>query len=260
MQATKFCCWGPKDYARLERAGYADRAVITGSPLVDLITPRLNHEGSNIVYCPVITMHEEPENVAGYWELKRIELKKAVEVLKKHNEALKDGWHAYNIDPNSATEQTIPYHNINKDWRLIAKLTDMHDKKLYFGDVVQTLPSNRTHLSDTMKLLSVTDCVVGIEEGTFQLLAMAIGIPVVMVDGFKYKIYGDVDYSSVEMIKTDAVRRVDSSELEKAIDEELNNPDALKAERDRVVREELWDTKTNPTDNIEKVIREFENG
>lgn len=260
LQATKFCCWGIKDYERLERAGYADRAVITGSPLIDFLSPRINHDGKNITFCPVITQHEEPENIIAYWTLKRIELKKSIETLEKHKDKLKDAWHAYKIQENTATEDTIPYYNINADWRLIAKITDVHDKKLYFGDVVSTMPSNRAHLSDIIKLLSVTDCVVGIEEGTFPLLAMAMEIPVVIVDGFKYKIYGDIDYSSVEMIKTNAVRRVELSELEKTIDDELTNPATLKKEREQIVRDELWDGITNPNDNIEKVIREIING
>jgi len=121
---------------------------------------------------------------------------------------------------------------------------------------VQTIPVNKSHLSDTMKLLSVTDCVVGIEEGTLQVLAMAMGIPCVMVDGFKYKEYGGVDYSSVEMIKTKGVRRVNLSELEKTIDEELANPNTLQNERSQIVKDELWDGQTNPIDNIVNVIKE----
>lgn len=261
MQATKFCCWGIKDYQRLERAGYKDRTVITGSPLVDFIQPRIEHSGKNIVFCPVITNHEEPDNIIAYWTLKQIELKKSIQKVEKNKEVLRNEWHSWLVEPTTATEGSIPYYNWNKGWRLIAKLTGIHDKRLYFGDVVQTLPVNKSHISDTVKLLSVTDCVVGIEEGTFQLLAMAMGIPCVMVDGFKYREYGGIDYSSVEMIKTNAVRRVELSQLEKTIDEELTNPDALSIEREKVVQDELWDGESNPIDNIINVIKEvFNNG
>jgi len=105
----------------------------------------------------------------------------------------------------------------------------------------------------------MTDCVVGIEEGTFQLLAMAMDIPVVMVEGFKYRQYGGIDYSSVEQVRTNASRWVKLSEVEKAIDEEMAHPDRLKKEREQVVRDELWDGKTNPTENIINVIREVYN-
>jgi hypothetical protein len=78
-----------------------------------------------------------------------------------------------------------------------------------------------------------------------------------MVDGFKYKEYGGIDYSSVEMVKTKGVRRVELSEIEKTIDEELTNPDALKSEREQVVRDELWDGKTDPITNIINVVKEI---
>lgn len=256
MQATKFCCWGIRDYVRLIRAGHKDKAVITGSPLVDFLQPKLPHDGKNIVFCPVITMHEEPDNLITYWTLKRIELTRSIRKLEKFKEPLRNEWHAWTVEPTSATEGSIPYYNINKDWRLIAKITDIHDKRLYFGDVVSTLPVNKTHLMDSIKILQMTDCVVGLEEGTFQLLAMAMGIPCIMVDGFRYKQYGGIDYSSVEQVRTDASRWVNLSELESVIDEEMAHPGKLKRKRKQVVKDELWDGKTNPTENIINIIRE----
>ena len=195
MYADKFCCWGVKDYERLVRAGHKEKAVITGSPLTDFLKPRLPHDGTNIVFCPVITMHEEPENIIAYWTLKRIEYARSIDKVNKFKNELKEAWHAWVVEPTSATEGSIPYYNFNKEWRLIAKITPAHDKRLYFGDIVQSSPVNKTHIQDTISLLQHTDLVVGIEEGTFQLLAMAMGIPVVMIKGFKYQQYGGVDYS-----------------------------------------------------------------
>lgn len=168
---------------------------------------------------------------------------------------LRNSWNAWEVEPTSPTDGVIPYHIFNKDWRLIAKLTYIHDKKLYIGDVVQTAQQNKNHVEDTINLLSLTDCAVGIEEGTFQLLAMAMGIPVVMVEGFSYKDLGGIDYSNVDMIKTKATRRVKLSELEKTIDEELANPDALKEEREEVLKDEFWDGVSDPIQNIIDVIK-----
>jgi len=254
--ADKFCCWGEKDYQRLVRIGQGDKGVITGSPLVPFLKPRKEHNGKNIVFCPIITTHEEPDNIHVHWKLKQIELKKSSQKLMKSYDVLRDNWNAWEVEPTSATEGTIPYYNFNKDWRLIAKITYLHDKRLYMGDVVQTLQNNKIHINDCITLLSVTDCVVGLEEGTFQLLAMAMGIPCVMVDGFKYREFGGIDYSKVDMVKTEAVRRVELSEIERVIDEELANPDVLKAERERVLRDEFWDGKTDPIRNIINVIKE----
>jgi hypothetical protein len=59
------------------------------------------------------------------------------------------------------------------------------------------------------------------------------------------------------MVKTKGVRRVELSEIEKTIDEELTNSDALKSEREQVVRDELWDGKTDPITNIINVVKEI---
>jgi hypothetical protein len=260
LLADKICCWGMKDYERLERAGYADKAVITGSPLVSFIKPKETHDGKNIVFVPIITNHEEPDNILAYWKLKQIELSKSSNKIRKNYDKLRNYWNAWEVEPTSATEGSIPYYNFNREWRLIAKITGIHDKRLYIGDVISTIQVNKSHIADCINLLSVSDCVVGIEEGTFQLLAMAMGIPCVMVDGFKYRNYGGIDYSSVEMAKTNSVRRVELSELEKTIDEELANPDALKEEREKIVLEELWDGKTDPITNIINVVKEITNG
>ena len=256
MYADKFCCWGTKEYNRLLNAGFnKNRLVITGSPLVPFITPREKHDGNNIVFCPIITNHEEPDNLIAYWELKRIELKKAQGRLKSCYDKLRNNWNAWEVEPTSPTDGVIPYHILNKNWRLIAKLTYIHDKKLYIGDVVQTAQQNKNHVEDTINLLSLVDCAVGIEEGTFQLLAMAMGIPTVMVEGFTYTDLGGIDYSNVDMIKTKAARRVELSELEKTIDEELANPDALKEEREKVLKDEFWDGVSDPIQNIIDVIK-----
>jgi hypothetical protein len=260
MFADKYCCWGIKEKERLERAGYGDRAVITGSPLVQYLKPVEKHDGKNIVFAPVIVNHEEPDNVITYWKLKQIELEKASNRLRNKYDRLRESWHSWEVEETSATENSIPYHVLNKNWRLIAKITSTHDKKLYIGDVVQTVQINKRHMDDCIQLLSLVDCVVGLEEGTFQLLAMAMGVPCVMVDGFKYREYGGVDYSSVEMIKTDGVRRVELSDIEKAIDEELANPDNLKSKREQIVRDELWDGVTDPIENIINVVKGITNG
>jgi len=261
LLADKVCCWGEKDKQRLVKAGYGDRAVVTGSPLVPYLIPKEEHNGKNVVFVPIITTHEEPDNIATYWKLKQIELSKSSEKLMKSYDALRNNWNAWEVEKTSATEGSIPYYNFNKEWRLVAKITSAHDKRLYMGDVVSTIQVSKTHIEDGVKLLSLTDCVVGVEEGTFQLLAMAMGIPCVMVDGFKYREFGGIDYSSVEMLKTASVRRVKLAEIEKTIDEELANPDELKSQRDKCVRDEFWDGVTDPIENIINVIKgEIKNG
>ncbi|MFA5133103.1 MAG: hypothetical protein WC444_07290 [Candidatus Paceibacterota bacterium] len=258
MYADKFCCWGIKEKERLDRAGYGDRAVITGSPLIRKLRPRDPDclKENNLVFCPVITTHEEPENILTFLELKRIEYAKAQEVLRSNFDKLKEKWAAFNVNPEAVTDNSIPYYNLNRHWRVISKITSAHDMRLYFGDVVRTMQQNKTHVDDAIKLLTMTGCVVGMEEGTFQLLAMAMNIPIVMVEGFQYKNFGGIDYSQIELIRTDAVRWTDFSNIEKVVTEEFKNPDALKEQREKVVKEELGDLNSDPVLEIVKVIKE----
>lgn len=260
MYATKFCCWGPKEKERLDRAGYGDRAVITGSPIAKYLIKRSEHEGKNVIFCPVITQHEEPENIDTFIELKKIELTHVQSLLRLNKDKLKESWDAWNVNPEAVTNGSIPYYNLNRNFRVISKLTGIHDKQLYFGDVVSTLQNNKSHIGDAINLLSHADCVVGHEEGTFQLLAMAMDIPIVMVEGFSYKNYGGIDYSSIELIRTDGVRWTDLEHLEETVLGELTNPDALSEQRKKVVAEEFGDTASDSVQNIIQVIEEVSNG
>ena len=58
------------------------------------------------------------------------------------------------------------------------------------------------------------------------------------------------------MVKTNAVRWAELSELESVIEYELAHPYELKEQRARVVKDELWDDNKLPTENIIKVIKE----
>lgn len=255
MYATKFCCWGEPDYARLAKAGYGARAIITGSPLIHKIKPKQPHDGKNIVFVPIITEHEEPENIITYLHLKSIETKKMKELIEKNKNKLKSEWHSWIIDPGCVTENSIPRYVLNKNWRLLSKLTPIHDKGLYVGDIVTTHQINKNHLEDCIKLLSITDCVVGIEEGTFQLIAQAMDIPTIMVDNFKWDKLGGVDYSKVEVIKTSASEWTTVENLEKVIDKFLENPRRLRRERKEVVKREFGDLNTNPVNKIVDVLK-----
>jgi len=260
LLCDKFCCWGQDDYERLCKLGYKDRAVITGSPLLNRIIPKEIHSDRNIVYAAVTTMHEEPDNLITFWELKKIELENAQNVLRKHRNQLINEWNSWIINPDNSTDGTIPYMDINRNWRLIAKLTPIHDKALYSGAVTLTAPTNVAHIENSVKLLSQTDVVVCLEEGTFQVLVMAMDIPVIVVKGFTLTNYGGQDYSERKVIKTNGARWVDLCDLRQAIEDELSNPSGLAEERRKVVKREFGDINTNPDDNIIKVIKEQING
>jgi len=260
FMADKFCCWGTYDVDRLTKLGYGDKAVLTGSPLINKITPYEKHGDKNIIYCPVVAMHEEPANIITYYELKKIEIEKSQKVLIEHKEKLRDEWNAWVVNPENPTDGSIPYYAINKNWRLITKLTTIHDRGLYTGAVTISSQNSLTHIEDCVKLLSQTDVVVGMVEGTFQLLAMAMNIPVVICKGWEFKSYGGKDYSKSEMIVTDGVTYCDLGDLQQVIDKELVNPERLTENRKKVLLAEFGDITSDPESNIVKVIKELSNG
>jgi hypothetical protein len=123
-----------------------------------------------------------------------------------------------------------------------------------------TAPTQSNHIENSVKLLQQTDVVVCLEEGTFQVLVMAMDIPVIVVKGFKLTNYGGQNYTDREVVKTNGARWVELGDLREAIEEELSNPSGLRKERMEVVRREFGDINSNPDDNIIKVIKGELNG
>jgi hypothetical protein len=109
-------------------------------------------------------------------------------------------------------------------------------------------------------LLQQTDVVVGMVESTFQLLAMAMDIPVVICREWEFKIYGDKDYTHCDHLKSDAATYCDVNELRKTIEQELAHPERLKEQRKNFVKRELGDITQDPDKNIINVMRSLING
>jgi len=257
LLADKFCCWGQDDYDRLCKLGYKDKAVITGSPLISRIKHKDKHDEKNIVFSPVTTMHEEPDNIITYLELKKMEMTRIQGVLRKHRGELINDWNSRILNPNAEeTPNSIAYLDINDKWRLISKLTPVHDKSLYFGAITLTAPSQASHIENCVTMLAQTDVVVCLEEGTFQVLVMAMDVPVVVVKGFTLTNYGGVDYTDRDVVKTKGCEWVDFSNLESAIERELAEPSRLAEERAEVVRREFGDITVDHNDKIIEVIKE----
>jgi hypothetical protein len=260
LMCDKFCCWGQNDYDRLVKLGYKDRAVITGSPLLNRIKPKEAHTDRNVIFAPVTTMHEEPDNLITFYELKKMEFDSTQEALRTKRSQLIEDWNPQIFNPELNQDIRIPYYEINKNFRVIAKLTPVHDRDLYLGAVTMTAPTQSNHIENSVKLLQQTDVVVCLEEGTFQVLVMAMDIPVIVVKGFKLTNYGGQNYTDREVVKTNGARWVELGDLREAIEEELSNPSGLRKERMEVVRREFGDINSNPDDNIIKVIKGELNG
>lgn len=258
FMSDKFCCWGQADYERLVRQGNGDKAVITGSTLINQIKPIEKHEDKNIVFCPIVAEHEEPANLIVFYELKKMELDHSQTNIIKYKEELQKIWKPSILNPeNTLGENNIPYYDINRNFRLISKLTPMHDKSLYLGSVCETNVMSPTHIEGCIKLLTNTDVVVGMVESTFQMLAMAMGIPVVICKEWEFKFYAGKDVSNIDHIKTNAVTYCDIGNLREAVEGELANPERLVKERKEVVLREFGDITSDPNSKIIKVIKDL---
>ena len=260
FMSDKFCCWGQADYERLVRQGNGDKAVITGSTLINQMKPREKHEDKNIVFCPIVAEHEEPANLMVFYELKKIELDYSQTNIIKHKEALQNDWKAEIFNKENYQETFIPYYDINKNFRVISKLTPIHDKNLYLGSVCETSVVSSTHIEGCVKLLTNADVVVGMVESTFQMLAMAMGIPVVICKEWEFKMYGGKDYTNCDHIKTNAVTYCNLGDLRTVVEGELANPERLAKERKEVVLREFGDVNSNPNKKIIETIRSLING
>ena len=265
--ADKICVWGPSEAERLIKANVdKSRIVVTGSPLTYYTrnAEAMGEDGKTnriILFMPVITSKEEPDNLKAFYKLKQIEYKHAFNRLEKYNKELKTAWKAWQIDENCATESNLPYDLLRKDFFLMAKLTDIHDKLLYHGPQVRGSVAHSIHLENLMKLLINSSCVISLEEGTAQLMCAALGVPCVNIEGFKYGEYGGVKDYKTEEIRTKATAFCKLDDIERTIFDEIKNKDKRKLARQEVVFNEFDpDPRKDPIEEIIDVASELAGG
>lgn len=259
LQADHICVWGEADRARMLRAGVNERRItVTGCPLFSRLKPRVQppqREGVNILFAPVISSKEEPENILVYATLKKWECDRLIEGVYANFEKMKQAWateennfRRLRLADGSLEDRlwqkrvipTLPRSVTYARGLLNVKLTGVHDLHQYMAPVVATSPDAPNHVAVTAELLANTDVLVCLEEGTMQLMAHALDIPVILADIFKYGDYGGVkDYDRVEKIKTPAVYCTTKLEkLPSLLDHALKNPKELRKARIRACEQE----------------------
>ncbi len=244
LKANKIFVWGQSEKERLLKAGVSeDRIVITGCPLFKRLVPRTKRDGINVVFAPVISSKEEPENLLVHAELKKWEAGKLQQNIRENFDRLKRGWATENTvlrgDKVWKKEilPTIPRGILYAKGLVNVKLSSVHDMHQYQSPLVVTQQNAPAHIDTVVDLLSNTDVLVCLEEGTMQLLAAALDIPVIVVDIFKYG--GTKNYDTVEKIKTKATVWIkDLNLLGPALDSAINDPGKLRKERIKVCEEE----------------------
>ena len=256
--SDKFCCWGQADYDRLVKQGNGDKGIITGCTLINQMKPLAPHTEKNIIFCPVVAEREDPANIITFHELKKIELDYSQKNIMKYRKELEASWRPSVLSSNNLLEErTIPYLDINTNFRLIVKTTPIHDKRLYLGSVCETSQGEAKHIEGCVKLLTHADVVVSMLESTFQLLAMAMDIPVVICNEYQFTVYGGEDYTNFDHIKTKGVTYCDLKDLRTTIEGELANPKRLTKERKEVVLREFGDITSDPDGKIIELIKEL---
>lgn len=250
LLADKFLCWGKADYDRLTRLGYGNKAHIVGCPLNSYIKPRVLHREKIVLFVPVNTGKEEPENIAAYYELLKMRYSHAQVFVLQNKEQLKNKWGFNNKLNTHFTE-------LSRSFDVAAKLLPWHDKNLYHGNVTLGYQDSFKNNELVFNLLRNVDLVVGIDEGTTEIFAYGHDVPVVIVDGFKYRAHGKdgKPFASTDPYRTKASTHVTLDKLQEAVEYGLAHPEHLRRERAEVAEAELGISYGNATDNIFKLIR-----
>lgn len=273
LTADKILVWGPAEKRRLLSYGIAENRIeVVGCPLIPLLKPPNNErKGKNVVFCPVITQKEEPENILVYATLKKWESEKLIENIYELFPKMKKAWAVEENQfrtvklPDGTTENrlwgkqinpTLPRYVTYAKGLLNIKLTGIHDFYQYHAPIVHTEQGSEDHMQATIDLLRNTDVLVCLEEGTMQGLACALDIPVILVDIFTYGTYGGTqDYDRVEKINTPAVYRTNKIEkIGALIDNALEHKEELRKQRIKVCEDEFGANLGAINDNIIRAI------
>ena len=125
-----------------------------------------------------------------------------------------------------------------KNCNVITKIIESHNPK-EFDNPVASRRDDANHLDICADVLSTADLVVGISESTFELIAQAMDIPVVIMEEWEPKSFGgDPRYETYRRVISRASKRTSLGNLRKTIGQQLANPDELKEERKQIVIEE----------------------
>lgn len=202
ISADALLVWGDFDKRSLVDAGHDPQKIwVVGTPVLQDLPERKKHEGINLVFCPEHWDTEVEENSWVKKELRKLRYKR-------------------------------------KDIKVITKIIEGHDPKNY-ENPIQTNRNSMDHLDVCKSVLAGADLVVGVSESTFELIAQAMDIPVVIMAEWtpkpcngddRYKTYRRVVSAGSEIAKKDNLRQV--------IEGALLVPDRLRGVRERVAIDE----------------------
>lgn len=250
FQSDKYLAWGKSDYDRMCKFGYGDKTEIIGCPLNVKIQPPILHREKIVLFSPVNTGKEEPDNIAVYYELMKMKYDKAQLRVIQNREALHKHW---GFDKRIV----VKFNELAQDFDVVAKLLPWHDYHLYHGNTITGFQDDPNNNAKIFNLLRNVDTVVGLDDGTTQVFAYGHNVPVITVDGFIYKQHdrGGRNPKPMDPYSTKASVHVPLKDLRQALEYELAHPEHLAKERAEVAEAELGLSYGNATDNIIRIVK-----
>jgi len=236
--ADKFLAWGKADLERMTQLGYGDRTEIVGCPITSRILKPRPHDGKYVVFIPINTNKEEPENLQVYYKLLELKYQSAGLKLANLQRVLAEKW-----------EKGKQFKDIS-DINVVAKLLPRHEQQLYHGDTFVSNPDDPRHSEYLFEILSMADCVVTLDESSTEILVMAADIPVVCCDIFEYRDF----MKGIDKITTDGVYHCDLESLNTTVKTALRTPAHKQKERAAIVEHELSVSLGDATQNILRAI------
>jgi hypothetical protein len=225
FQSDKFLAWGKWDYDNMTALGYP--VEIVGCPLNTWIKPKVAHKEKVILFLPVNSGKEEPDNITVYCELLKMKLSKVQQGVITNYDVLKKQW----------DNEKITKHTLSDNFTVLAANLPWHDRKFYTEGVVKCYQDSAKSQRTLFEMIRNADVVVSTDEGTAALFAVAHDVPVVVVDGFNYK-WKECDVE-IPVTQTPGMNHCRLEELQDVIEWTLANPDALKAERLQIAENEM---------------------
>ncbi len=124
-----------------------------------------------------------------------------------------------------------------KGYNIVTKLIESHDPALY-DNVIQTHRDTPEHLEKCKEVLSSCRLVIGVSESTFELMAQAMDIPVIIVTDWEPKAFGgDMSYTQYPRLVSSGSYKVSLDQLLTTIYAVIKE-DTLTEERKKAAIEE----------------------
>jgi hypothetical protein len=239
FQSDMFLSWGKWDHDNMTRMGF--KSEIVGCPLNPMIKPKVEHKEKVVLFVPVNTGKEEPDNIRVYAELMKMKLTKMQEGLTNRYEELRGAWNS----------EQLTNHTLADNFTILTKVLPWHDQKFYTEGFIKGFQDSKRNNEKLFDILRNVDLVVGLDEGTTELFALAHDVPVIVVDGFGYR----WKEGRTGVPKTVGFTHCDLDGLQEAIKYVLDKPDRLKEERRWVAENEMSiDSIKDPVKRLHEIL------